>query len=83
VQRESTEFIYDGWELDSPQDQPLIHDFFDYAQWFLFTKIRYRTILGLMLILMSVNNRGYLSKKGIYEDHVGVVRHYIRLYGAD
>ncbi len=33
--------------------------------------------------LMSANDHGYLSKKGIYEDYVGDARHYIRLYGAD
>jgi len=46
-----------------------------------FSKIRYRIILGLML--MSANGRGYLPKKGIYEDRVSAARHYIRLYGAD
>jgi len=50
VQRESSEFIYDGRELDSPKDQPLIHDFLQHAQWFLFNKIRDRIIPGLMLI---------------------------------
>jgi len=32
---------------------------------------------------MSANDRGYLPKKGIYEDRVGAAPHYIRLYGAD
>jgi hypothetical protein len=50
VQRESSEFVYDDWELDSPQDRPVIHDFLEHAQWFLFNKVRDRTIPGLMLI---------------------------------
>jgi hypothetical protein len=32
---------------------------------------------------MNANDRGYLPKKGIYEDHVGATHHYIRLYGAN
>jgi hypothetical protein len=32
---------------------------------------------------MTANGRGYLPRKGIYDDRVGVARHYIRLYGAD
>jgi len=31
VHRESSEFVYDGWELDSLQDRPLIHDFLEHA----------------------------------------------------
>jgi hypothetical protein len=81
VQEESSEFVYDGWKLDSPQDRPLIHDFLEHAEWFLFSKVRDRTIPGLML--MSANGRGYLPKKGIYDDRVGAARHYISLYGVN
>ncbi len=34
-------------------------------------------------MLMKPNGGGYLPKKGIYDDRVGVARHYIRLYGAN
>jgi hypothetical protein len=67
--------------LDSPQDRPLIQDFLEHAQWFLFNRVKDRTIPGLML--MKPNGGGYLPKKGIYDDRVGVARHYIRLYGAN
>jgi hypothetical protein len=81
VHRESSKFVYDGWEFDSPSDRPLIHDFLEHAQWFLFSKGRDHTIPSLML--MSANGGGYLPKKGIYDDRVGATRHYISLYGAD
>jgi len=29
------------------------------------------------------DGRGYLPKKGIYDDCVGAARHYISLHGAD
>jgi hypothetical protein len=32
LHKEVSKFGYDGWELDSPQDQPLIHDFIEHAQ---------------------------------------------------
>ncbi len=75
------EFAYDGWELDSPEVRPLIQDFLEHAQWFLYSSVRDRSIPGLML--MRPNGRGFLAKKGIYEDRVGAARHYIGLYGAD
>jgi hypothetical protein len=75
------EFSYDGWELDSPEVRPLIQDFLEHAEWFLFSTVRDRTIPGLML--MRQNGRGYLPKKGIYDDRVGAARHYIGLYGAN
>jgi hypothetical protein len=76
-----SEFGYDGWELDSPRDRRLIQDFLKHAQWFLFNKVRDHTIPGLML--NRPNGGGYLPKKGIYDDRVGVACYYIRLYGAD
>jgi hypothetical protein len=76
-----SEFEYDGWELDSPQDQPLIQDFLKHAQWYLFHKVQDRTIIGLMS--MKPNGDGYLPMKGIYEDRVGVAHHYIGIYGAN
>ncbi|CAM6064127.1 unnamed protein product [Sphagnum tenellum] len=76
-----SEFGYDGWELDSPRERPLIQDFLEHAQWFLFNKVRDRTIPGLML--RRTNGAGYLPKKGIYDDRVGAARYYIRLYGAN
>ncbi len=75
------EFGYDGWELDAPEVRPLIQDFLEHAQWFLFSKVRDRSIPGLML--MRPNGHGFLPKKGIYDDRVGAARHYIGLYGAD
>jgi hypothetical protein len=75
------EFGYDGWELDAPEVRPLIQDFLEHAEWFLFHKVKDRTIPGLML--KKPNGRGYLPMKGIYEDRVGGARHYIGLYGAD
>jgi hypothetical protein len=76
-----SEFGYDGWELDAPEVRPLIQDFLEHAQWFLFSKVRDCSIPGLML--MKPNGHGFLPKKGIYDDRVGAVRHYIGLYGAD
>jgi hypothetical protein len=58
----------------------LIQDFLEHAQWYLFHRVRDRTIPGLML--MSTNGRGYLPMKGIYEDRVGAAHHYISLYQA-
>jgi hypothetical protein len=34
-------------------------------------------------MLMKPNGGGYLPMKGIFNDRVGVARHYISLYGAD
>ncbi|CAK9188676.1 unnamed protein product [Sphagnum troendelagicum] len=76
-----SEFGYDSWELDSPEVRPLIQDFLEHAEWFLFNRVRDRTIPGLML--RKPNGGGYLPKKGIYDDRVGAARHYIGLYGAD
>ncbi len=76
-----SEFEYDGWELDAPEVRSLIQDFLEHAQWFLFSKVRDRTIPGLML--MRPNGHGFLPKKGIYDDRVGAACHYIGLYGAD
>jgi hypothetical protein len=76
-----SKFGYDGWELDSSEVRPLIHDFLEHAQWFLFSTARDRTNPGLML--MRHNGRGYLPKKGIYDDRVGAACHYIGLYGAN
>jgi hypothetical protein len=76
-----SEFGYDGWELDSPEVRPLIQDFLEHAEWFLFNKVRDHTIPGLML--RKPSGGGYLPKKGIYDDRVGAARHYISLYGAD
>ncbi len=73
-----SEFTYDGGELDSPRDRPLIQDFLEHARWFLFNKVRDRTILGLML--MRPNGGEYLPKKGIYDSRVGAARYYICLY---
>jgi hypothetical protein len=44
-------------------------------------RVRDRTIPGLML--KRSNGGGYLPKKGIYDDRVGAVCYYIRLYGTD
>jgi hypothetical protein len=81
VDTRPSEFAYDGWELDSPEVRPLIQDFLEHAQWFLYSSVRDRSIPGLML--MRPNGRGFLPKKGIYEDRVGAARHYIGLYRAD
>ncbi len=81
MEKGPSEFGYDGWELDSPEVRPLIQDFLEHAQWFLFSSVRDRTIPGLML--MRPHGRGFLPKKGIYEDRVGAARHYISLYGVD
>jgi hypothetical protein len=81
VKKGPSEFRYEGWELDSRTDRPLIQDFLEHGQWFLFNKVRDRTIPGLML--KRPNGGGYLPKKGIYDDRVGGGRYYIRLYGAD
>jgi hypothetical protein len=81
AEKGGSKFRYDGWELDSPQDRPLIQDFLEHAQWFLFCLVRDCTIPGLML--MRPHGRGFLPKKGIYDDCVGAVRHYIGLYGVD
>jgi len=67
--------------LDSLQVRPLIQDFLEHTQWFLFGSIKDRTIPCLML--MRPNGRGFLPKKGIYDDRVGAACHYIGLYGAD
>ncbi len=75
-----SEFEYDGWELDSPKDRPLIQDFLEHPQWFLFCSVKDRTIPGLML--MRPHGHGFLPKKGICDDRVSAVRHYIGLYGA-
>jgi hypothetical protein len=75
------EFGYDGWELDAPEVRPLIQDFLEHAQWFLFHRVKDRTIPGLML--RKPNGGGYLPMKGIYENRVGGAHHYIGLYGAD
>jgi hypothetical protein len=32
---------------------------------------------------MKANGYGYLLNKRIYDNHVGVVHHYINLYGAN
>ncbi len=76
-----SEFGYDGWELDAPEVRPLIQDFLEHAQWYLFHRVKDRTIPGLML--MSANGHGYLPMKGIYEERVDAARHYIGLYGDD
>jgi hypothetical protein len=81
LHKEVSKFGYDGWELDSPQDRPFIHDFIEHAQWFLFSIVKNHNILGLML--MRAEGHGYLPKKGIYDDRVGAARHYVGLYGAD
>jgi hypothetical protein len=74
-------YTYDGVELDAAPDRPLIQDFLDHAEWFLFSTVRDRSIPGLML--MRTHGRGYLPKSGIYVDRVGAARHYIGMYGAD
>jgi hypothetical protein len=76
-----SQFGYDGWELDAPEIRPLIQDFLEHAQWFLFYRVKDRTIPGLML--KKPIGGGYLPMKGIYEDRVGGARHYIGLYGDD
>jgi len=81
VENGLSKFEYDGWELNSPQVRPLIQDFLEHIQWFLFSTVRDHTIPGLML--MRHNGCGYLPKKGIYDDRVGAARHYIGLYGAN
>lgn len=47
---EYLEFSYDGAELDQFKDQLLIQDFLEHVQWYLSSKMRYYTILGLMLM---------------------------------
>jgi hypothetical protein len=80
VARQESEFKYDGWEMDAEDERPLIQDFLDHAQWFLFSTVRDRSIPGLML--MRSLGRGYLPKTGIYTDRVGAARHYTRLFGV-
>lgn len=73
-------YTYDGVELDAPEDRPLIQDFLDHAEWFLPSRVRDRTIPGLML--MSTDGGRLLQRTGIYVDRVGAARHYIGLYGT-
>ncbi len=47
----------------------------------LFNIVKDCIILGLML--MKANGHGYLLNKWIYDNHVGVVHHYISLYGVN
>ncbi|KAH9569633.1 hypothetical protein CY35_02G000700, partial [Sphagnum magellanicum] len=68
-----------GHQLQEARDWS--EDFLEHAQWFLFHRVKDRTIPGLML--MKPNGGGYLPMKGIYEDRVGAARHYISLYGVD
>ncbi len=35
--------------MDAPEVRPLIQDFLEHAQWFLFHRVKDRTIPGLML----------------------------------
>lgn len=74
-------YTYDGVELDSPDDGPLIPDFLDHAKWFLHHRVRDRSIPGLMLKERDSNK--FLPKKDLYVDRVGAARHYTRLYGVD
>ena len=73
-------YTYDGVELDSPDDRPLIQDFLDHAEWFLHHRVRDRTIPGLML--KERDSHKFLPKKDLYVDRVGAARHYTRLYGV-
>ncbi len=66
--------------MDAPEVRPLIQDFLEHAQWFLFHRVKDRTIPGLML--KKPIGGGYLPMKGIFEDRVGGARHYIGLYGV-
>jgi hypothetical protein len=63
--------------LDATEVRPLIQDFLQHAQWFLFHRVKDRIIPGSML--MKPNGGGYLPMKGIYEDRVNAIRHYISL----
>ncbi len=47
----------------------------------LFNIVKDRIILELML--MKANGHGYVLNKQIYDNRVGVVHHYINLYGAN
>lgn len=77
---QKSEFKYDGWEMDAEVERPLIHDFLDHAQRFLFSTVRDRSIPGLTLI--RALGHGYLPKTGIYTDRIGATHHYMRLYGV-
>ncbi len=46
--------------MDAPEVRPLIQDFLEHAKWFLFNKVRDRTILGFML--RKPNGGGYLPR---------------------
>jgi hypothetical protein len=74
--REDAEYQYDGWELDDPQDRPLISDFVNNAKWFVHYKVKDRTRPGLML--KQLNNR-YWRKDGVYTDRVGAARYFIKM----
>ena len=74
VVRQESEF------KDAEDKRPLIQDFLDPAQWFLFSTVGDRNIPGLML--MRALGCGSLPKTRIYKDRVGTTRHYTRLYGV-
>lgn len=73
-------FSYRGVELDAPEVRPLIQDFLDHAEWTLQSRVRDRTVPGLMLRTTYAGR--FLPKTGIYTDRVGAARHYIGMYGA-
>jgi hypothetical protein len=56
-----SEFGYDGCELDALEVRPLIQDFLQHAQCFLFSKVRDRSIPGLML--MKPNGHGFFPRR--------------------
>ena len=58
--REHTEFLYDGWEQNDPQNRQLIFEFLNNAQWFLQARVVDRNVEGM--ILKKTNRRGFYEK---------------------
>jgi hypothetical protein len=67
AEKGGSEFRYDSWELDSPQDRPLIQDFLEYAQWFLFSSVKDRKIF--FLTLKETPSR-FLGTMGYYQKFI-------------
>lgn len=81
-EHEATEFQYDGWEQDRPQDRPLILDFLNNAKWFFPGRTTPPNQDGDPLMLKKKQGGHFWTKKDVYEDRVEAACYFLGQFGA-